>query len=343
MARKRAGILAGAVSAAVVSTALPGIASPATASGPHQGTSVQRSAEQMLGQAEQELRAARATARAVEEQAESGEIDAALLANLPTDDHNVLDPGTTDIEVIAALLDPDNPESALRTATITELTSARSTSAKLDVPDAPVVLSTADQALAAAQARVSEAEERKESAEALIRQIDGQAKGDGPGSQKLAELCADTGVVVDICQPGRWNEAHLTFDSVVIGRYVSVAWPEIRRVGGYRPYDPYPDHPSGRAVDIMMPNAGKGSDVELGTKIAKYFQDHAKDFGIEYLIWRQRMWIAGTDSRDWVSMSDRGSPTANHMDHVHITVKDGHSGTAFHMLKQQAQRAATSA
>lgn len=339
MARKRARVLAGAMSAAVVGTLLP---AAAHAAGPHQGTSVQRSAEQLLSQAQRELQTARANARTVEQQAVNGEIDAAMLANLPPAG-DVLEPGTTDIEMVAALLDPDNPEAALRTASIAELTAARAENPQFTVPETPVVLATADQALQAAQDRVAEAEARKESAEALIRQIEGATKGDGPGSQKLAELCADTGVVVDICRPGRWNEAHLTFDSVVIGRYVAVTWPEIRRVGGYRPYDPYPDHPSGRAVDIMMPNGGKGTDVELGTEIAKYFQDHAEDFGIEYLIWRQRMWIAGTPTRSWVHMSDRGSPTANHMDHVHITVKTGHSGNAFHVLKQQAQRAATTA
>ena len=38
-------------------------------------------------------------------------------------------------------------------------------------------------------------------------------------------------------------------------------------------------------------------------------------------------------------MSDRGSPTGNHMDHVHVSVTNGHSGTAFAEALSRAQRA----
>jgi hypothetical protein len=38
---------------------------------------------------------------------------------------------------------------------------------------------------------------------------------------------------------------------------------------------------------------------------------------ITYIIWYQRIW--STNSPGWRKMADRGSPTANHMDHVHIS------------------------
>ena len=38
---------------------------------------------------------------------------------------------------------------------------------------------------------------------------------------------------------------------------------------------------------------------------------------MKYVIWRQRYWEPGGS---WEPMEDRGSPTANHMDHVHVTV-----------------------
>jgi hypothetical protein len=45
------------------------------------------------------------------------------------------------------------------------------------------------------------------------------------------------------------------------------------------------------------------------------------------VIYHQQIWTVQRSSEGWRSMSDRGSPTANHMDHVHVSVY-GNSGTA---------------
>jgi hypothetical protein len=39
-----------------------------------------------------------------------------------------------------------------------------------------------------------------------------------------------------------------------------------------------------------------------------------------YIIYRQRIWDVRMPSSGWVPMEDRGSITANHYDHVHISV-----------------------
>ena len=49
------------------------------------------------------------------------------------------------------------------------------------------------------------------------------------------------------------------------------------------------------------------------------------------------MWMNGSEVGEWRGMSDRGSATANHMDHVHISVKDGHSATIVTKLLQAAE------
>jgi len=150
------------------------------------------------------------------------------------------------------------------------------------------------------------------------------------GSQGLAAKCARAQVVVSLCAKPRWTENNLTLDAVIVSRTVNVKWPQIREVGGWRPYDAFPDHPSGRATDIMMPDSGSTpADVKLGNEIAQYFQAHAAEYGLYYMIWRQRMWKATDPIGQWTSMGDRGSPTANHMDHVHVSLTNGHSGTAF--------------
>ncbi|MGB3955428.1 MAG: SH3 domain-containing protein [Brooklawnia sp.] len=92
-------------------------------------------------------------------------------------------------------------------------------------------------------------------------------------------------------------------------------YPQIHTMYGYR-QDPLPDHPSGRAVDIMMPNGA--NDVALGDDIAAFLQRNANSLNIEYLIWRQRIWINGQSG--WTWMADRGGITANHYDHIHVTV-----------------------
>lgn len=82
-------------------------------------------------------------------------------------------------------------------------------------------------------------------------------------------------------------------------------------IGGYRSGDGG-DHGTGNAADIMTSNFAEGD------AIAAFLQDHAGELNIKYLIWRQRYWAPGSS---WRMMSDRGSPTQNHMDHVHVSVR----------------------
>lgn len=85
----------------------------------------------------------------------------------------------------------------------------------------------------------------------------------------------------------------------------------ITNIGGYRAGDGG-DHGTGRAVDVMITSSGQGDAV------ASYAIANMGRFGITYVIWQQRIWLAG--SGGWRAMEDRGSPTQNHMDHVHISV-----------------------
>lgn len=107
----------------------------------------------------------------------------------------------------------------------------------------------------------------------------------------------------------------LTPNGKGIVRAIRQKFPQIATMYGVRP-DSLPDHPSGRAVDIMMPNGT--NDVALGNEISSWLQANANSLNIEYLIWRQHIWINGQGG--WTAMADRGSPTANHMNHVHVTV-----------------------
>jgi hypothetical protein len=68
-------------------------------------------------------------------------------------------------------------------------------------------------------------------------------------------------------------------------------------------------HPSGLALDYMC-------DVALGDAIVAYHIAHWNELGVEYIIWQQRM--LSSPGGAWKMMENRGSPTANHMEHVHV-------------------------
>ncbi len=99
---------------------------------------------------------------------------------------------------------------------------------------------------------------------------------------------------------------------------------DIKTVGGYRPSARDPEgHPSGLAGDFMVPltSAGKAQ----GERLATYAKDHARELGIDYIIWYQRIWSVSRASEGWRPMEDRGDATQNHHDHVHINAKPGAS------------------
>lgn len=76
------------------------------------------------------------------------------------------------------------------------------------------------------------------------------------------------------------------------------------------------------SADIWTPDARGGVDntrLQSMNTVAEYLRANAGALGIKHLIWNQRLSIGGGA---WQAMSDRGSITANHKDHVHITFAD---------------------
>lgn len=113
------------------------------------------------------------------------------------------------------------------------------------------------------------------------------------------------------------DEGGLQPDTVRVLRAVCAKFPAVRSYGGTRGGGG--DHSTGRALDIMV-------DPATGDQVAAFLQKHRSELGIHYLIWEQRIWRPAT-SGSWRGMSNRGSPTANHMDHVHASTY-GNSGTS---------------
>lgn len=85
----------------------------------------------------------------------------------------------------------------------------------------------------------------------------------------------------------------LTPNAWALAQYIQATYPGVLSIGGVRS-DPLPDHPSGRAIDIMV-----GGNAGLGNQIAADIQSQSERFRISYVMWQ-------TD--------------AAHADHIHVTV-----------------------
>lgn len=77
------------------------------------------------------------------------------------------------------------------------------------------------------------------------------------------------------------------------------------------------DHNSGLAADFMV-----YSNSTKGYQIAEFAKKHYKELNISYVIWNQRIWSVDRASEGWRPMADRGSATANHKDHVHVSYRE---------------------
>ncbi len=69
------------------------------------------------------------------------------------------------------------------------------------------------------------------------------------------------------------------------------------------------DHPRGLAIDFMTAGGVNGD------QLADYALKYKDELRIKYVIWKQRI----NFGNGWKGMENRGSATANHFDHVHIS------------------------
>ncbi|GAA3843867.1 hypothetical protein GCM10022226_78570 [Sphaerisporangium flaviroseum] len=97
-------------------------------------------------------------------------------------------------------------------------------------------------------------------------------------------------------------------------------------IGCYRPNGGITgggEHPLGRACDVMLSTGARlptPGEQARGDAIAAWVQVHARQYGVMYIIWRQRIWNPARAGEGWRPMTDRGGITEDHFDHVHISV-----------------------
>ncbi len=133
-----------------------------------------------------------------------------------------------------------------------------------------------------------------------------------PEAAPEPEAPAPEGLSTAPCSAGSEVESGLAANAVSVHRAVCAAFPAVTSFGGVRPGDTG-EHGTGHALDIMITGA-------TGDQIAEWVRAHASELGVSEVIWSQRIWTVQRGSEGWRYMEDRGSTTANHYDHVHVTV-----------------------
>ena len=132
-----------------------------------------------------------------------------------------------------------------------------------------------------------------------------------PQDDPAAGPSGTAGVSFAPCPDGSGTESGLTPSAVRLFRAVCNAFPALSTYGGY---DAHGEHSSGKAIDFMV------SDPSLGQAVADWARAHASELDLYDVLWQQHIWTPVRASEGWRSMPDRGSATANHFDHVHISV-----------------------
>jgi len=131
-------------------------------------------------------------------------------------------------------------------------------------------------------------------------------------SKSKPEASASGGLSSAPCASGSGVEGGLGANAIAAHRAICARFPQVTSFGGYRPGSS--NHSSGRALDVMVSGSA-------GQEIANWARANAGALGITEVIYAQRIWTTQRAGDGWRGMSDRGSATANHYDHVHLSFR----------------------
>jgi hypothetical protein len=140
-----------------------------------------------------------------------------------------------------------------------------------------------------------------------------------PKTSSSTSSAPASGISSAACAAGSAVEPGLTSDAVRVHRAICARFPAVKAYGGVRA-DSLPEHPSGRALDAMISNTG------TGWAIANFVRANAKRLGVSQVIFDRRIWTVQRGGEGWRNFGDRGSVSANHEDHVHVTVYGSSGG-----------------
>lgn len=111
------------------------------------------------------------------------------------------------------------------------------------------------------------------------------------------------------CTNGTTVPSGVSANIKLVHEAVCANFPEITVYGTFRGDG---EHSQGLAVDIMVSG-------DRGYQVAEFVRAHYAELGVNYVIYSQRIWSVDRSGEGWRGMENRGSTTANHYDHVHVT------------------------
>ncbi len=111
------------------------------------------------------------------------------------------------------------------------------------------------------------------------------------------------------CTNGTSVPSGVSPNIVEVHQAVCAAFPQITIYGALRSDG---EHAQGIAVDIMVSG-------DAAWQVANFVRQNSSRLGVSYVIHAQNIWSVQRNGEGWRSMEDRGSVTANHYDHVHVT------------------------
>jgi hypothetical protein len=111
------------------------------------------------------------------------------------------------------------------------------------------------------------------------------------------------------CDNGTSVPAGVSPNIRAVHQAVCSNFPEITTYGTLRSDG---EHAQGIAVDIMVSG-------DRGWEVAQFIRSNSSALGVSYAIHARNIWSVQRSAEGWRGMEDRGSVTANHYDHVHVT------------------------
>jgi uncharacterized protein YgiM (DUF1202 family) len=133
-----------------------------------------------------------------------------------------------------------------------------------------------------------------------------------PAIQSSGGGSTSGGISSSSCSKSSSIESGLVPNAIKVYRAICDRYPQVSSFGGRRNSGGF--HGTGQAVDVMISNSSVGWDI------ANWTRANAGKLGVSEVIYYQKIWTVERSSEGWRPMSDRGSASANHYDHVHVSV-----------------------
>lgn len=155
------------------------------------------------------------------------------------------------------------------------------------------------------------------------------------GDESVAVQCGNGEAMTCPKTPWPSLEEGLTPDALRVVRCIHEQFPAIESWSGVapRPDNPDSDHPTGRAVDAMIPNYDTKTGNQYGWQVAEWVRANAVGLGVKYVIFDEKIWSVSPDENKsgWEPYdhpSGATDDTSLHRDHVHVSVYGNAAGQA---------------